>query len=145
MKNSLFSMALLAAAGFVTASAVPSAFAQGRATMQAQVPFAFHVAGKTLPAGEYRLDVERFYRRVDLTSAEGKTIFLSGNPSAAKMDGVSKLIFHRYGNTYFLRSVVSSMQPFGLDVPESKEEKGIANVAGIPVVVETLTTGGGMR
>jgi len=73
------------------------------------VPFDFKVAGKTLPAGEY------IVRRSTQDSTEGLLIqrtdsrasafVLTKSVQAGAKQEASKLVFHRYGNQYFLSQV----------------------------------------
>jgi hypothetical protein len=141
VKHFFFHLALLIAAGFVAASVVPAVHAQGVSQMVASVPFDFQVAGKTVPAGEYALSLGAV-GRIDLRTPDRHTLFLMTNPGDMVSGNKSKLVFHRYGKKYFLRSVVSRNQPFSLELPESKEEKDVANVAGLRPVVETVYAGG---
>lgn len=140
MKQFLFHFALLIAAGFVAASVVPAVQAQGTIGLKTSVPFDFQVAGKTVPAGDCTIDMNTA-GRVDVHTPDRRLLFVITNPGTTA-GSRSKLVFHRYGKTYFLRSVVSRYQPYSLDLPQSKEEKNFANVAGAAPVVETVYVGG---
>jgi hypothetical protein len=140
MKLLFLRVALFIALAVVAASFVTTANAQTSA-FQANVPFAFQVANKTLAAGAYTVDVERVYRRVDLRSAEGRTIFVASNPSGRSADKKSMLVFHRYGDRYFLYEVVSQNAQFAHRLPVSKAERTLTNVAGVQPVVETVVAG----
>jgi hypothetical protein len=52
MKNGLTNL-MIAAAAFVAVAGTAAA-----QTMEAKIPFAFHVSGKTLPAGTYRVTLQ---------------------------------------------------------------------------------------
>lgn len=80
-----------------------SAHAQEQLTVT--VPFSFVLNNSTLPAGTYSI------RQTFLN--QQKSLFLRGDGSAASVlattfdDGIrgDKLVFHRYGNRYFLTDV----------------------------------------
>jgi len=93
------------ALAFVLAAAL-SAPAQENLTVN--VPFDFVAAGKSVPAGEYTVRRATAGPEALLvhsaTSSDGLIlagIFDSGVTGA-------KLVFHRYGDTYFLSSIVTS-------------------------------------
>lgn len=140
MRKLFLNLALLIATGFVAASVVPSATAQTTPDMRVNIPFEFQVEGRTLAAGTYYVTVGSVYRRMDLRSDDGHTLFLMGNPTGRTPGNMSEMVFHKYGNTYFLHEIVSRRQPFGMVVPASKAEKAMTNIAGMPVV-ETIAAG----
>ena len=91
---------------FVAALAT-TAQAQGvnSRTMRARIPFAFHVGSKQLPAGEYNLAVlnpSSDQKVLQIRSTDGRVSAivrtLGVNASASEK---SKLVFHRYGDSYF--------------------------------------------
>jgi hypothetical protein len=68
------------------------------------VPFAFQLGPSHLACGTYRL---KMYGR-DLLSMQGDSgsaIILAGSTSGAKPRQNSAIVFHHYGNQYFLREV----------------------------------------
>jgi hypothetical protein len=81
----------------------------GSKQMRARIPFAFNVGNTTLPAGDYTVRVlnPNSDRRVlQIRSKDGRMSALihttgatSNNPDDAK------LVFHRYGDTYFFAQV----------------------------------------
>jgi hypothetical protein len=92
------------------------------------IPFAFQVGNQTLPPGDYRLETEstgsaRFQvlREVDTN----RVVILSTLPAAARPEGDPMLLFHRYGQTYFLSQIWNGTTD-GLQLPESKREKEMA-------------------
>lgn len=141
MKQIFVRCALLIAMGCIAATVVPTVNAQPLADMQATIPFEFQVSGMTLPAGTYYVTVEKVYRRVDIRSQEGRTVFVASRPGGETAGKESMLVFHRYGNTCFLREVLSSRRPFGNALPISKAERALVNVAGLQPVVETVAAG----
>src|SRR6266404_7699939 len=73
------------------------------------IPFSFIVGEKTLPAGEYTLepnrrDSDRFWL---FQSRDGRTSCLSTTMPvrANQTQEETKLVFHRYGDQYFLSQI----------------------------------------
>jgi hypothetical protein len=74
--------------------------------LRARIPFAFHVGAKELPAGEYRISVlnpSSDRRVLQIRSVDGRVSAITNTVGrqAANAPANSKLVFHRYGNTYF--------------------------------------------
>lgn len=120
-------MLLLAALVFVTA--VASANAQSRLT-SADVPFEFVVGERTLPAARYNIsdatlgsEVVKIMARTANANVFATTIPISRKAS----DDKGKLVFHRYGNRYFLAEIWSPGERRGQKLRKSKEEKSIEN------------------
>lgn len=122
MKKSFLRIAGMLALAFVATSQI----ARAQQPMVANVPFAFTAGDKTLPAGEYRVEKAP---HSDLTlmirSADGKEgMFVSALPAETrKPQTQSKLIFHRYGNRYFLSQVWVAGHSQGRQLHESAKEK----------------------
>jgi hypothetical protein len=70
--------------------------------MVVDVPFAFLVNGQTLPAGHYVVVAAGDYHIRISTPRAGLYVLTKG---ASRTDSSSKLVFHRYGDTYFLSAV----------------------------------------
>jgi hypothetical protein len=71
--------------------------------MVVDVPFAFLVNGQTLPAGRYVVVAAGDYHIRISTPRAGLYVLTQG---ASRTDSASsKLVFHRYGDTYFLSAV----------------------------------------
>jgi hypothetical protein len=110
------------------ASAVASANAQSAQKVVADVPFDFSVGYKTLPAGEY--SVQTIASAGDgllIRSADGKTsaLRLSEPTEKAKDKSHARLVFHRYGERYFLAQVWSGSNNTGRQLMKSQEESAI--------------------
>jgi hypothetical protein len=118
---------LFVALAFVTAAA--SAKAQSRRS-NADVPFEFVAGNKTLPAGHYNIadstlagEVVKISAREKEASVFAMTVRLSSK--AANDQG--KLVFHRYGNRYFLAEIWTGGDREGQKLMKSREEKAIEN------------------
>jgi hypothetical protein len=124
---------------FVTTFAVASTRAQSPGGNQmVTIPFDFFVGADKLPAGEYTLRAEdssaamRIQRRDQSTSA-----YFSIRPiEGPKIQNQSKLVFHKYGDDYFLSQVWTAGRATGEQLSKTKRERlaepEIAKRAGKP-------------
>ncbi len=106
------------------------------------VPFEFAVGAKTLPAGDYKVVLgSNRNGLVEIQSADGhSTLFtLTHNADAGAPGAEPTLIFHRYGDQYFLEqfSTGEGQAPV-LELPSSKAEREAAKIASSRQV-ETVT------
>jgi hypothetical protein len=80
---------------------------ESQPSMKVNVPFAFGVEDVSLPAGEYIFFMATPGRMIRIVSADGKysavidTLLNHAEKPATK----SRLVFHKYGNEYFLAQV----------------------------------------
>jgi hypothetical protein len=112
----LLILTLLAMPGFVNA--------QSRKVLKAQVPFEFIVNGKTMPAGECSIEAQGGGLTYLLVSSGGQAMYAV--PISTQSSGVSaeaKLVFHRYGDRYFLSSISQQGSNRGFALPAGKAEK----------------------
>jgi hypothetical protein len=117
--------------------AVPVVQAQ-QTIMSANVPFAFNIGDKQLPAGAFA--VREMDRATLIQSKDGENrvlgIYNYAGPSKADE---TKLVFHKVGDHYFLAQIWTSARGQGLAVPESKVEKELrASNSGSRGGVETV-------
>lgn len=116
-------IALLAIANLAMAG---TSFAQTSA-VQAKVPFDFTVGNKLLPAGTYQIRSQ---------SGSGTTIVIKNhdkpisaialvNPDGARSKTGGKLIFHKYGDQYFLSEVLCDSADMNVALHPSKTEKRV--------------------
>ena len=119
MKRNIFGALMTLIVAF--SIAVPVVQAQ-QTIMSANVPFAFSVGDKQLPAGAYA--VREMDRATLIQSADSANsvlgIYYYAGPSKADE---TKLVFNRVGNHYFLAQIWTSARDQGLSVPQSKLEK----------------------
>ncbi len=83
-------------------------FAAGPAepAIRANVPFAFHVGNELMPAGQYQVSHINSRDMLLIRSVEDKQVIVMHSvPSGKYANDTAKLVFHRYGDTYFLRQV----------------------------------------
>jgi len=99
----------------------------------AQIPFDFIVADKTLRSGRY--EVARATtggEAMAIRSADKTEAIRLASPVQAK-DGQTqdaKLVFHRYGETYFLSQVWPGGTSQGRQLAKSKQERGMERELG---------------
>lgn len=111
----------LAAASAVVANG------QSKTAMVAQVPFEFMVADKTLGADEYRVAaIDQAGETIAILNKAGDGAIRLSAPRQRK-DGQrsAKLVFHRYGSTYFLSQVWMAGEATGRELSKSKQERAI--------------------
>src|ERR1043166_2282578 len=107
MKKKVFSV--LVTCCFLALIAAATAHAQLPGTaVRASIPFDFIVRGKTLPAGEY--EIRRFSDAPDGLVISGirnreHQMFETEPVNSWKTPNRSEIIFHRYGDSYFLSEV----------------------------------------
>jgi hypothetical protein len=101
-----------------------ASFAGTGTTLTAKVPFAFTVGEKSVPAGNYTI-YEPNPGLIRFGGDQGNLIFLITNPGTrAGDDSSAKLVFHRYGDQYFLSEVFDGTgRQEGLRIQVSKLEK----------------------
>lgn len=112
------------------ATAVVSANAQSTAnSVVANVPFEFSVGYKALPAGDYTVRSIVSCDGLLIQSADGKTsaLRLSESTRQIKDKPRARLVFHRYGDRYFLAEVWNGVDNAGRQLMKSQEERAIAN------------------
>ena len=110
-------------------------FAEGQLMLglKGKIPFEFRIGDKTLAAGEYGLVRNTLGTNVlmmrNLDYNSGATLFNSSRVQAKSSENSQqpKLVFHRYGKTYFLSQVWAGYgEPSGLQLIQSKAERTIA-------------------
>ena len=116
-------LALIVGLSFV--SAVVSA--QGQSTQAvAKVPFEFIVGDKTLPSGQYTVKA--------LSDTNKAALVIRGKSSAIRLTSKiqpnmnktqARLVFHRYGERYFLSEVWMGADSTGRQLMQSGQERSI--------------------
>jgi hypothetical protein len=111
-----------ATVGLLTLAGAPAVRAASP-ELRALVPFTFSAGNTTLAAGSYT--VERAsgpQGALLIRSHAGGVIFLARRGEAAVAGKSTRLVFHRYGDRYYLRQVWFHGTR-GYDVPETPEER----------------------
>lgn len=110
----------LAAMGCLVAAAVLPAADHN---LRADIPFSFTTASSDLPAGRYDVTVDVAAHRLQLVDPSGNShaaLFMTTVPPA-DLRGGSELVFHKYGDSYYLREVRTASAT--ITMPVSPEEK----------------------
>jgi hypothetical protein len=115
---------------FTLCAAVASANAQLSIPIRAKIPFDFNVGDKKLPAGEYtfsRLSGFSDSKLMSVSSVDASTRMFQSTLAVQvltpKNDSI--LVFHKYGDQYFLEQIWSGGEQEGTQVPESRSERTI--------------------
>lgn len=112
-------LALFAATGIL---GVGSALAQD-SQLRATVPFNFTVANKQLPSGSYTI-LRVHNDLIAIRSQDGNHSVLSTAYSdSSQFANSAKLVFHRFGDQYFLREVVGGSGVVSVNLPLTKSEE----------------------
>jgi hypothetical protein len=102
--------------------------------LSASVPFEFTVAGRSMPAGDYSIDAGSSpMGAVRVSSGNEGVYFLAIRDTASQKErtGQSLLLFHRYGDRYFLSSIVDGSLNTGVEIPTSRIEKELSKTASL--------------
>jgi hypothetical protein len=117
---------------------VTFAYAQSADRISMKIPFSFVAGEKTLPAGEYIVRNTISSRVTLIRSADGRseytTILTMPVPPEAT-PFTAKLVFHRYGDQYFLYQVWTPANERGGQLSQSRVEHELAMNASKPRVV----------
>lgn len=113
--------------GFFAAVLALATAVTGQATkgdVVVDVPFAFTIAGQQLPAGHYIVapgtDVIRIFNDHNMS------LYVPTHASVRSGSNDSKLVFHRYGEKYFLSAVWITGNNYGRELFRSPAEKQAA-------------------
>jgi hypothetical protein len=111
----------------------PKAQAQIVGSLEADIPFQFHVGNAKLPPGKYTIHVpdNSDLTVMEISSDDGSrsALFEVRDTEANSAPGKSELIFNKYGNRYFLEKLFEESNPSGSAVVKSGYEKRIAQAA----------------
>ena len=105
--RTLITITLLFSAATLFAQTTPS-----QRLMTVNIPFAFAVENHFLPAGEYLVLTVTPERSIRIASTDGKhTAIVNTLPNYASSPSAnSRLVFHKYGDEYFLAQVWTAGQ-----------------------------------
>lgn len=103
-------------------------FAAQAQTVRANVPFAFTAGDRILPAGEYQLaiDARTGIIRCQPVSETGFYIASHGYTSPESAANRGALVFHRYGDSYFLKRVLTAASREGRELYPARGERDAA-------------------
>ena len=96
-------------------------------TIRASIPFDFIVRGRTLPAGKYEISrvndesIDLLIRSVDHKAEHA--MFETEPVYVGSTSGKDVLVFHRYGDSYYLSEVVTAGEETGREIAPSHAER----------------------
>jgi hypothetical protein len=113
---------------FALLGAVTSANAQLRNPIRAKIPFDFNVGEKKLPAGEYtfrRVSDFSNTNTMSVNNVDGSVHLFKSTLEAQVLTpkNQSVLVFHKYGDQYFLEQIWLRGDLEGTQLPESRTER----------------------
>ena len=113
---------------FTLLVAVTSANAQLSNPIRAKIPFDFNVGEKKLPAGEYTFRrVSDFFdnRTMSVNNVDSSVHLFQSTFQAQVLTprNQSVVVFHKYGDQYFLEQIWLSGDLEGTQLPESRTER----------------------
>ena len=135
----------LALSFLVSLAALPAA-AKSVDGMRAQVPFDFHVGDRLVRAGDYTvrsMSADELLLRISGDKGNAATTTNSGQEKG-NGEGRARLVFHKYGDQYFLAAVWGS-DSNGRTLSESKRERNLrkelraARGGGVAAEMEVVT------
>ena len=106
----------------------------------ANVPFEFSAGSETLPSGKYTLTVinpASDQTVLRLRGLNGKSVVLQVHAVNGEAQDGAKLVFHRYGNKYFLAQAWTAADINGLETPRTRAEQA-SEIAGAGRRIETV-------
>ena len=114
-------IALLAIANFALAG---TSFAQSK-LVRANVPFDFTVGKQLLPAGTYTIKTQSSGLIVIKNQDKPLTVMTIVDQDGARSPNGGKLMFHKYGDQYFLSEILCDDADMNLKIPDSTKEKKV--------------------
>ena len=117
---------LIAIAAFTTALTT-SAFGQRGKTVRANVKFDFQIGNRVYPAGDYRVESISWQNdnllQIRSVGDATKHQFFLANYSKAGQRQTPKLVFEKYGQSYFLTEIFLDSEQWGYSIPPSRRQR----------------------
>ena len=101
-----------------------TSFAQSNG-VQANVPFDFTVDNQVLPAGTYRIQTQSPGLIMIRNHDKPISVLTLVNQDGTKSPNGGKLIFHKYGDHYFLSEILCDSASMNVELHPSKAEKRV--------------------
>ncbi len=123
MRKQHFTIAML---GLLWTLAVASVHAQSRTRIEASIPFDFTVGETKLKAGPYEVTARNAVAlMIRSKNSGGAAIRLTNSIRASEPSSGTKLVFHRYRQSYFLAEVWTVAENSGRQLLKSQQERAI--------------------
>ena len=113
---SLLVLTIIALPGFLSA--------QSRMVIKADVPFEYVVNGKIMPAGQCTIKVGGEGQTIlAIDSGDAHLFALPNSTESLQPSAETTLVFHKYGDRYFLASINRAGEQRGYELPAGAVEK----------------------
>ena len=107
--------------------AVPAHAQMPGSTMRVTIPFDFIVRGKPLPAGDYQMvrinDSPEGLIIRNVNDKRDHVVFQTESVEPKRIPKRNELVFHRYGDSYFLSEVLTAGEQTGREVAPTRLER----------------------
>jgi hypothetical protein len=104
----------------------------------ADIPFDFRSGSEIMPAGRYDIQTLSSHVLMVRGSTQNRSqLLIAMDAIAFHPSDRGKLVFHRYGNKYFLYQVWSPGQSNGFELPKGHAEKEAIRAANTPAPTTT--------
>jgi len=104
-----------------------AAYAQNTGTMKVEIPFGFNASGTSMPAGQYLVDTRTPTVVILRDAKQHVSAMVRAQASESTLPQTnSRLVFHRYGDQYFLSEIWSTGNSVGRQIPQTKQERALA-------------------
>ncbi len=119
----------------IALAAVAAVHAQDK-TMMANVPFHFYVGSSLMPQGAYRVGEisSGTVVRISSTQTNASSAVTSLKVMGKELNEPARLVFHRYGEDYFLAQIWTGGMPVGRALTCSPREKELAQSGAAPTL-----------
>ena len=126
MRKKVFSAVLTC--GLLAGVTAATAYAQMPGTaLRATIPFDFSVRGKILPAGEYEItqinDSPEGLVIRNVNDKHDHVMFETESVEPRTIPTRDEIVFHRYGDSYFLSEVLTAGEETGRELAPSRAER----------------------
>ncbi|HEY3825350.1 MAG TPA: hypothetical protein VGL82_12380 [Bryobacteraceae bacterium] len=99
--------------------------AQGTTQLRADVPFNFTAGSSTLTAGVYTVEQGNGLIRIQSARGKGGAFLVSHTGQCSPNQTASRLVFHRYGDTYLLSQIWTQGNDCPRQVPVTRRERDL--------------------
>ena len=138
MKKQLFSLLAMSSLSVLLAAPL---FAQSVEGFGVKIPFEFMIGNRTLPAGEYVVKPAGRALQIRGRNGQASAIALTNQAEGRRTGTDAQMVFHRYGDTYFLSQVWMPENRTGHRLLPSKLERELAHGKVGPPVESIIASG----
>ena len=109
-------------------------------TVRANVPFAFVAGDRMMPAGVYKLVLNARNNLIELVPPDETGAYLAAHWSTfGTADERGSMVFHKYGDSYFLKRVKTAATTQGFEFYPTRKERDAAKRVGVFEVAMVTT------